>query len=64
MTREESKYCEECKHCAEIHYDTIHYRTYIVDCDEGLMNHKLISNPIIYCARKKIRKKKEIKGEN
>ena len=63
MTREESKYCEECKYCSEIHYDR-YYSIYIVDCNEGLMNHTLISNPIIYCARKKIRKKKKIKGEN
>ena len=63
MTREESKFCEECKYCAEIYYDT-HYKTYIVDCDERLMNHSLKSCPTVYCARKKIKKKKEIKGDN
>ena len=57
MTKEESKYCEECKRCAEIYYDT-HYKTYVVDCDEGLMNYRSISNPMIYCARKKIKRKK------
>ena len=57
MTREESKFCEECKHCKEIHYDP-HYKTYVVDCDEGLTNYRSIFNPIIYCARKKPKRKK------
>ena len=57
MTREESKFCEECKHCARIHYDP-DFETYIVDCNKGLMNHKLICDPMIYCARKKIKNKK------
>ena len=57
MTREESKFCEECKHCTSIHYDP-DFKTYIVDCNQGLMNNKLICDPMIYCARKKIKKKK------
>lgn len=58
MTREASKYCEECKYCKEISYDNF-YNTCTVICNEGLGGIGIHYDAVMYCKRKKIKKKKK-----
>ena len=59
MTREESKYCEECKYCIDIRkINSTWIRVY---CKKEKYDHS-IDDGILYCNKKKL--KKEIKGEN
>ena len=59
MTREESKYCEECKHCKSI-YKNI-WNNYEVKCwyypNQNGLNHG--SEAIYFCNHKKLKKEKK-----
>lgn len=57
MTREESKYCEGCKHCINIQMQRFEGDRYKVYCQIGHTTHY---EAIAYCKHKKL-KKGEIK---
>lgn len=52
MTREESKYCEECKHCQLIER-TCHYYVY---CSKRV---HCFDDAVVYCRHKKLKKEKK-----
>lgn len=54
MTREEAKYCEECKYCQHIEKMT----GYWVKCDQ---RYHIFNDPVIYCRYKKLKKEKKRK---
>ena len=55
MTREETKFCEECKNCKLIEYA---YCTYWVQCNKRLRH---FDDAVIYCKYKKLKKEKKKK---
>ncbi len=60
MTREESKYCEECKYCINIRRMNSAWTR--VHCKKAKYGDGSIDDGVLYCSKKKL--KKEIKGEN
>lgn len=54
MTREDTKYCEECKNCKLIEYVTSHY----VHCSKRTYR---FDDAVIYCKYKKLKKEKKKK---
>jgi hypothetical protein len=57
MTREESKYCEECKHCRAIYKDA--WGSYEVVCWFGPNGLSGTSKAIYFCNHKKLKKEKK-----
>ena len=55
MTREESKYCEGCKHCISIQMQRFEGGKYKVHCQIGNKTHY---EAIAYCKKKKLKKEK------
>ena len=56
MTREESKYCEECKYCIDIRrMNSVWTRVYCKKEKYG----RSIDDGILYCSRKKLKKEKK-----
>ena len=53
MNREETKFCEECKHCERI--VKIFGNTHYIQCSQ---RPRVFDNPVIYCKYKKIKKEK------
>jgi hypothetical protein len=60
MTREESKYCEECKYCISIHDMNSVLPWFRVYCKKEKYDYS-IDDGIIYCSKKKLKKEKKKK---
>ena len=56
MTKEETKFCEECKNCQLIEYS---YASYWIHCSKRL--HNIFDDAVIYCKYKKLKKEKKKK---
>lgn len=54
MTRDASKYCEECKHCKKIR--EMYISEFYVSCKKEYFRFK---EPVIYCKYKKLKKEKK-----